>query len=62
MEQSYFDGHSGVSGASSRHSGGKGRYQRVTLIRDTVLPVYSCDRAVSFSRESPPDARAVGSL
>jgi hypothetical protein len=48
---SYLHGHSGISRASSRHSGGKGRLREsdVDLIPDTVLPVYSCARAVRFS-------------
>jgi hypothetical protein len=33
-----------------RHSGGKGQYGRAMLIPDTVLPVYTGDRAIRFSR------------
>ena len=49
-EPSYLHGHSALSRASSRHSGGKGQYGRAMLIPDTVLPVYSGDRAIRFSR------------
>jgi hypothetical protein len=48
---SYLHGHSGISRASSRHSGGKGRGRlRAALISDTVLPVYSGGRAIRLSR------------
>jgi hypothetical protein len=46
---SYFHGHSGVSRASSRHSGAGTGYVRATD-PDTVLPAYSRNRAVRFSR------------
>ena len=49
-QRSYLHGHSAHSRASSRHSGGKGGHGRTTLIPDTVLPVYSGDRAIRFSR------------
>jgi hypothetical protein len=48
-QQSYLHGHSALSRASSRHSGGKGGRGRTTLISDTVLPVYSGDRAIRSS-------------
>jgi hypothetical protein len=35
----------------------KGRPGRATLIPNTILPVYSGDRAIHFSGQSPPDAR-----
>jgi hypothetical protein len=43
-QRSYLHGHSALSRASSRHSGGKGGHGRTTLTPDTVLPVYSGDR------------------
>jgi hypothetical protein len=43
-------GHSGISRASSRHSGATGGYAGAALIPDTVLPVYSGDRAIRLSR------------
>jgi hypothetical protein len=55
---SYLHGHSALSRASSRHSGGKGGHGRTTLIPDTVLPVCSGDRAIRSSEESPPDEGA----
>jgi hypothetical protein len=51
MQPSYVHGHSGLLLASSRHSGAvRGGYGKATLSTDTVLSVYSCDRAVLFSR------------
>ena len=50
MIRSYFHRHSGISRAGSRHSGGKGRGRlRAALISDTVLPVFSGDRAIRLS-------------
>ena len=58
--RSCLQGHSGISRASFRHSGAaRGGDQRATLIPNTVLPVYWCDRAVLFSRQSAPDAPRV---
>jgi hypothetical protein len=60
-QPSYVHGHSALSRASSRHSGGKGGDWRAPLIPDTALPVSSGDRARSAaSGQSPPDARARG--
>jgi hypothetical protein len=41
-------GHSALSRANSRHSGGKGQYGRAMLIPDTIQPVYTGDRAIRF--------------
>ena len=48
-QRSYLHGHSALSRASSHHSGGKGGHGRTTLIPDTVLPMYSGDRAIRSS-------------
>src|ERR1700680_2007063 len=48
-ERSYLHGHSALSRASSRHSGGEGGHARTRLNPDTVLPVYSGDRAIRSS-------------
>jgi hypothetical protein len=49
IQPSYLHGLSARSRASSRHPIGKG-HARATLVPDTVLPVYSGDRAIRFSR------------
>ena len=48
--RSYLHGHSGFSRASSRHSGGKGRRERATLIPDTILPVWSGEQSIRSSQ------------
>jgi hypothetical protein len=46
---SYLHGHSALSCASSRHAGGRAGHGRATLNPDTVLPLYSGDRAIRSS-------------
>ena len=50
LQPSYLLGHPGISRASSRHAGGKGRLHESDADPGRVLPVYSGDRAVRFSR------------
>jgi hypothetical protein len=54
-------GHSPLSCASSRHSGGKELLTGATLIPNTVLPIYSCDVRSRFSRHRLQTHGPVGS-
>lgn len=56
---SYLHGHSALSRASSRHSGGRGWLTGI-LIPDTVLPVDWGDRTIGVSQAVVSDARARG--